>query len=346
MTTRRPMNWAALRSGLAAMTLALALPAAQASLNAGPSFSSLLVFGDSLSDTGNTQAVLGTFAPIANAAGYGPNGRFSNGPVWHEPMATSLGLPLATRSRSGGSNHAHGGARVDSATGASEGVITQFNTWLAGPGAGGLAPDVLVAVWAGGNDARDLVTSSNQAAGVATSITALNGVLTGLVNAGAQTLLVPNLPDLGRIPENRGTAREAAATAVTQIWNTALLGMLVDLTTATGVSIYHLDVFTTFNNVLDNPAQFGFVNTTGQCRSVTNLGFTEVSCANADTWVFWDAIHPTRAAHALVGSFATDLLVNGSPLAPIPEPATLLQLALGLALLGAWAQRRRVQARR
>lgn len=346
MTTRRPFHWAALRAGLAAMTLALALPAAQAAWNAGPSFSSLLVFGDSLSDTGNTQAVLGTFAPIANAAGYGANGRFSNGPVWHEPMATALGLPQATRSRSGGTNHAHGGARVDTATGASEGVITQFNTWLAGPGSLGVAPTTLVAVWAGGNDARDLVTSSSQAGGVATSITALNGVLTELVNAGAQTLLVPNLPDLGRIPENRGTPRETAATAVTQIWNASLLDMLVDLTTATGVAVYHLDVFNTFNNVLDNPAQFGFVNTTGQCRSVTNFGFTENSCANADTWVFWDAIHPTRAAHALVGSFAVDLLVNGSPLAPIPELATLLQLALGLALLGAWAQRRRVQPQR
>jgi phospholipase/lecithinase/hemolysin len=345
MTMSRTLSWSTLRGSLAAMTLALALPAAQAAVPSA-SFSQLLVFGDSLSDTGNTQAVLGTNALIANLAGYGANGRFSNGPVWHEPMATSLGIPPATRSRSGGSNYAHGGARVDTATGQSEGVITQFNSWLAGPGSQGLSPTTLVAIWAGGNDARDLVTSGNQAGGVANSISALSGVLTGLVNAGAQTLLVPNLPDLGRIPENLGTANAAAATAVTQIWNTALLGMLVDLTTTTGVAIYHLDVFTTFNSLLDDPAQFGFLNTTGQCRSVTNFGFTETSCANPDTWVFWDAIHPTRAAHAVVGSFAVDLLVNGSPLAPIPEPATLIQLALGLALLGAWAQRRRSSSRR
>jgi phospholipase/lecithinase/hemolysin len=335
-----------LTRGLAALGLALTLPLAQAAAPSTASFSQLIVFGDSLSDTGNTQAVLGTNAFIANLAGYGSNGRFSNGPVWHEPMSTTLGLPLATRSRSGGSNYAHGGARVDLATGQSEGVITQFNSFINGPAAGGADPNALYALWAGGNDARDLVSSANPSPGVASSISALSGVLTGLISSGASTFIVPNLPDLGRIPENRNTPNQASGTLVSNLWNAALLDMLVGVTTTTGASIYFLDVFTTFNDVLDNPANFGFVNTTGQCRSVTNFGFTEVSCANPDTWVFWDAIHPTRAAHALVGARAADLILNGSPLAPIPEPATLLQLALGLALLGAWAQRRRVLPRR
>jgi phospholipase/lecithinase/hemolysin len=55
-------------------------------------FTELVVFGDSLSDTGNA-------------------GRFSNGPVWVEHLAKSLGLPLRP-SRAGGTNHAVGGARA------------------------------------------------------------------------------------------------------------------------------------------------------------------------------------------------------------------------------------------
>lgn len=338
---QRAAAW--LRGLGAACLVALSLPQAAiaAAADGAPSFTRLWVFGDSLSDTGNTQAVLGTNALIANLAGYGANGRFSNGPVWHEPMATALGLPLATRSRSGGSNYAHGGARVDTATGQSEGVLTQFNGWLSGPGALGADPQALYAIWAGGNDARDLVGNANPQPGVNSSINALAGVLTGLVNAGAQTLLVPNLPNLGRIPENLGNpANAASASFVTGLWNASLLDMLTNLTTATGVDIYYLDVFSIFNQVLDTPAAFGFANTTGQCRSVTNFGFTETSCANPDTWVFWDAIHPTRAAHAVLGAAATNLLVNGAPLAPIPEPAMWLLFGPGLLLLVVAVRRR------
>ncbi|MDP5035633.1 MAG: hypothetical protein NWQ42_05895, partial [Alishewanella sp.] len=56
-----------------------------APVNAAIIFSDVYIFGDSLSDTGNTRATvpLGTFGPVAALAGYGPNGRFSNGILWH-----------------------------------------------------------------------------------------------------------------------------------------------------------------------------------------------------------------------------------------------------------------------
>src|SRR3954447_10512298 len=57
-----------------------------------PAFEHLVVFGDSLSDTGNA-------------------GRFSNGPVWVEYLADRLGLKLSPSQR-GGSNFAGRGARL------------------------------------------------------------------------------------------------------------------------------------------------------------------------------------------------------------------------------------------
>ena len=326
-----------IRSTLVKLALALCLPVA----HAAPSFSTIYVFGDSLSDTGNTQAVLGTNAIVANTAGYGSNGRFSNGPVWHESLATGLGLAPATRSRSGGNNYAHGGARIDNATGYSAGVLNQYASYTSGKGAAGADADALYIVWGGGNDARDLVGNANPLSAIQSAINSLSGVLTGLLNSGATTLLVPNLPDLGRIPEFRTGANASSASLVSKLWNETLLTMLEEVNAHSTASIYFLDVFSIFNDVLDHPASYGFSNTTGQCRSLGFLNLTENSCANANSWVFWDQIHPTRAAHALLGAAALELLDNGSPLARVPEPASVMLVLLALALAVAASRRRR-----
>ena len=66
-------------------------------------FSELIVFGDSLSDTGNL-----AFHVPDNAAPSPPyaKGRFSNGPIWVEPLADYLGVPQPEPSGPGGTNHA------------------------------------------------------------------------------------------------------------------------------------------------------------------------------------------------------------------------------------------------
>src|SRR3954447_133547 len=75
---------------------------------AGP-FTNLIVFGDSLSDIGNVQQSFLTNTP----GPYYWNGRFSNGPVYAESLATGLGLPALTRSTAtGGTDYAYGGAKT------------------------------------------------------------------------------------------------------------------------------------------------------------------------------------------------------------------------------------------
>src|SRR6478752_2291276 len=73
--------------------------------SAGP-FTNIVVFGDSLSDIGNVQQSFLTNTP----GPYYWNGRFSNGPVYAETLATGLGLPALTNSASGGTDYAYGGA--------------------------------------------------------------------------------------------------------------------------------------------------------------------------------------------------------------------------------------------
>src|SRR5262249_50511423 len=86
----------------------LVLASAASPLRAGP-YTQLLIFGDSLVDTGNVfVASRGTFP--ASPPYF--NGRFSNGPVWVEALAPALGLPAPVPSLLGGTNNAWGGAET------------------------------------------------------------------------------------------------------------------------------------------------------------------------------------------------------------------------------------------
>ncbi len=311
------------------------------SVGASPiSYSDIYVFGDSLSDTGNTrsQVPLGSFGPIAAAAGYGPNGRFSNGPVWHEYLADALAMPRATNSTSGGNNFAYGGARVDNAGGVSAGLLTQNTQYFNRQAGAPSDPDALFVAWAGGNDMRDLVGSADPLAAINAQLNSWFGMLGGLLDSGVTTLLVPNLPDLGSIPEFRTTLNSTSGTEVSTAWNQGLEQGLFELAQTTDADIFYFDVFGLFNDLLADPAAFGFSNTTGECRSVSGGFFpSEQSCANPGDFVFWDEIHPTTAAHSYLGNQAYQLLLSGKSIAKVPEPMTLTLLLLGIIAL--WGRR-------
>jgi phospholipase/lecithinase/hemolysin len=313
---------------------------ALASFSAGAiPFSDIYIFGDSLSDTGNTrsQVPLGFVGPVATIAGYGSNGRFSNGPVWHEYLADDLGEPSATNSTGGGNNFAYGGARVDNAGGVSAGLLTQNTAYFSRLGGASSDPGALFIAWAGGNDMRDLVGNADPLAAINTQLDSWFGMLDGLLASGVKTLLVPNLPNLGSIPEFRTGPNSRSATAVSTAWNEGLKQGLDELNKTTDADIFYFDVFSLFNDLLMDPAASGFANTTGQCRSVGSFFGVpfEQSCANPSDFVFWDEIHPTTAAHGYLGNQAFQLLASGNSIAKVPEPMTASLLLLGLiSLLG------------
>ncbi|WP_333607914.1 SGNH/GDSL hydrolase family protein [Arsukibacterium sp.] len=296
-------------------------------------FSDIYIFGDSLSDTGNTRASvpLGSFGPVAALAGYGPNGRFSNGILWHEYLSLELGLS-SVRSTAGGNNFAYGGARIDNATGPSTGVLSQYNQYLGRVGTSSFDADALYVAWAGGNDMRDLVGAANPLMIVSSVMGNFQIMLMDMIARGASTLLVPNLPDLGSIPEFASGAQSASGSQVSMLWNAMLEEMLIALAKQSQADIYLLDVFTIFDDILANPSVEGFSDTTGECRSVTGGIFaTERTCANASQFVFWDEIHPTTAAHAVLGREAFQLLASGNTVyQEVSAPATLLLMLVGI----------------
>src|SRR6478736_2905467 len=152
--------------------------------DAGP-FNNLVVFGDSLSDVGNIAQ-----APFINEPGpYYWNGRFSNGPVYAETLATGLGLPALNRSTaSGGTDYAYGGAKT---TGTAfpdslfvKDIDDQVNQYLSSHNGDA---NTLYVVFAGANDLLDVQT--NMSVPVGSLQTSIEKLYTG----GARQFLVINL---------------------------------------------------------------------------------------------------------------------------------------------------------
>jgi phospholipase/lecithinase/hemolysin len=326
-------------AALAAVTLPLLAPRAEA-------FTSLHVFGDSLSDRGNLAILTAPLLPVA--APVAPTyfqGQFSNGNTWVASLTAQLGLAprFAAPSLAGGQTYAFGLARSDAGAPAL-GLPPQINlggqvdAFLAGPSAD---PTALFAVWAGANNllqalaAAPFVPNPNTflAAEVSSAVTGTLTQLNRLVGDGARNLLVLNLPDLGQTPRFAGNPlASATGRQVTSAYNQALAAGLAAIDAVPGVRVIGLDIFGLFDALLDDPAAFGLVDATTPCVTgnvpdiyVNPLAAT-VSCSAADAAgrVFWDPIHPSAAAHALIADVA---------MAEIPAPGALPMLLAGLVAL-------------
>ncbi len=305
-----------MRRLLLCLTLLL-LPAA-----AGAAPSAVYAFGDSLSDRKNLFLLAGIPQPPY------ADGRFSNGPVWVEQLATSLGLGPLGASNQNGTDFAYGGAM----TGVTQPIDLQGQVGLYAtsgffPPA---PPGALFTLWAGSNDVLNALADAPGTAVAAAEAAAANVVTaaeTLVTKGGATQMLILGLADLGDTPRYRGTALEAEATAASKAFNTALATLLAASTTLADLPLATLDVMALLEDAIAHPAAYGFTNVTDPC--VTG-GYATPSqpcapdLAGQNTYLFWDDVHPTTAAHAIIAAAA---------LAAIPEPAALLVFGLGLGSL-------------
>lgn len=281
-----------------AAAVALLLGAAPA---AATEYDRIFSFGDSLSDTGRVYAL--TFGLLPQSPPYYA-GRFSNGPVWAESLPGLVGTDAGA-----GMNYAFGGAETGlvSRIGV-PGVLGQVTEFAVTAPSG--RSSALYTVWGGGNDYRNGVTvGADPTPLVASTVSNLTRSVESLAALGGRNFLVPNLPDLGTIPEAAGSPRASALTAATDAHNTRLAAAMADLEQRLGVQIVVVDVNGFYRAVAANPAAYGFTNTATPCilNNAPTGACPTAEAANAS--LFWDEQHPTAAAHALLAQFAAGTLL-------------------------------------
>jgi outer membrane lipase/esterase len=311
------------RTKLLASALALALGSATAAQ--AQSFSNVVVFGDSLSDAGNVAALL--HLPAGNSFTTNPD------PVYAQIVAAAFGVNLTNVSPyiagTTGTDYAVGGACsranavgftcVNDPSGAAGlfSLSNQVGGYLGAHG-GHADPDALYMLWGGANDiftyARQagLGQISSAQAQQLTGLSALTtvGLAQTLQTAGARTIVVFNLPDLGLTPDNFGTANQAGASGLAFAFNSTFNGGLATLQDG----IVPINTFGLINEIVANPGLYGFTNVTG--RACTGPGApSSVACGPAGSglpytyaagtnasFLFADGVHPTGAAHAMLAN--------------------------------------------
>ncbi|TDK27252.1 autotransporter domain-containing protein [Luteimonas aestuarii] len=314
----------------ALLAAALALAAAPA-MAQQDTFTRTVFIGDSLTDAGFFRPILvqqaGPQAAIL--------GRFTTNPglTWAEWLADYYGTNASANGNGqSGDNYAVGGARVGvdtvGALGPTPSMVTQTTRYLAA-NSGRADPGALYTLWGGANDLFAVSANPAQAQQIiGAAVAAQVGIVATLQGAGARYVMVPNIPDIGITPSFRaqGAAAAAQGTALSQAYNNALYGGLA----GNNLRVIPLDTFTFLREVVASPALYGFANVTGTAcqpqitaQSITcNPGTYAVPGADR-SYLFADGVHPSSAAHEIIGDFAVSMIEGPRQIAVLPHSAAM-----------------------
>ncbi len=264
----------------------------------------VVIFGDSLSDTGN---MFGISDALFDSLGLPPDTprippsppyaeRFSNGPVWVDHLAQRYGAgPVNNAFLSGAltggfDNFAVGGAYANSypfppGVGGGGDSFNTNDRFLGAPGFPGLQQQVELysllsggsasatawhVVWAGANDlvfADEQGSTAPQLAGAA--VTKVREAIETLAGFGATEFLVPNIPDIGLTPFGFFSGRAPELSDGAAAYNNALELTIAELRATLGIDIMLLDTYALLGDlgarVLADPVGAGFPGGVGPC---------------------------------------------------------------------------------
>lgn len=279
----------------------------------------MVVFGDALSDQGNTGPRYTVNDPSA---------------MWVKLMALDYGVPLET-SASGGTDYATGNARValkpDAAgNSATPSVKDQVDTFLAANSSfaatdlvvinGGIS-DIIVQMQAfrAGTISQDQFIANVQQAGHDLATQAKR-----IVDAGASHVVVVGVPDLKATPWAVQIGQQALLSTASTDFNNALLVDVVNY----GEKMLYIDTALLFNLMASSPGSYGMMNGADVvCTSVDpgpgiGIGPNQVNSAlpctpstilpgaNYSLYLWADAVYPTPQGQSQLANYAFSRVHN------------------------------------
>jgi len=302
-------------------------------------FDRVVVFGASLSDSGNA------FVLLSNPSDFGftedcdlgtplnvppydslddlkiPDGSYArgghhvtNGATWVEQLVRGKGLsgsvrPALRNNNIQASNFAVGGARANDYPcrfNLADQLEEYLNTFSV------TSPDTLVIFEMGGNDVRDALIEQNPEL-ISSALNNIAVSVQTLYQHGARNILLANVPAIGITPAVQQLNKQIPGLAdfanyLTIVFNNGLLQLQQELNQSLpGIDVRTLDLFGLLNEIVAEPAFFGIINTTDTCVTPNLPPFV---CKKQDTYLFWDGLHPTKAVHGIMAEEAEDVLVN------------------------------------
>ncbi len=286
-----------------ALMTALALNVAPFACANARQFSSIVAFGDSYADNGNILNIMATTPGYAGTPTLAylnsiyPTGTFSGGTNYVDTLSSLYGISQ--------DNYALGGAQ----TGATNefpglpGFTYEWQNFLALGNV--IAPNALVTLNIGGNDARNYYQSSGPMATVSSfAATSADNAIAGinaLVGAGAKTLVF-TAGDVAGLPEaaNYPSSAVAVGLAYSQTYNNLMQQNLSKVATS-GVRVEYVDLAMIESNIKANPSLYGLTYATASPIPGNS--------ALVNEYLFYvDQLHLTSAGFAIVADYIANRL--------------------------------------
>ena len=306
-------------------------------------FTSLVAFGDSITDNGNMYRKTAHLLPRTD---YYFHGRFTNGFNWMDDVQYTLNIPVYNSAYASAetSNVVNFGVPLSVLKAIDDYQVKKgiwngayFGGYIgsdAAYGGGGDPATTLFSIYAGGNNYLDFLADSHYPGGIkfnkpnspkeylnveeytTQSVLDLELAAKKIINMGGKTILLGNLPDLGFVPKGRNSGFADELTKATEVHNRKLHEMVQHLAQENkNVSFIYMNVNAMLKEVLAHPEIYHFIEEVKPCYSGKYWDLpTDPKpqvCGDESVqaqYVFWDGVHPTKRAHGFIGYLLNNYL--------------------------------------
>jgi phospholipase/lecithinase/hemolysin len=266
-----------------------------------PTPTKFIVFGDSLSDMGNTY---NTVAQTPESPPYW-NGRFSNGPVWAELVGQGLGQTIRHGTGSSGdTNRAWGGAQSGGG----------YTSWVI-PNSGlqvqeytdnhYIQPTEMVAIWIGGND----FVGGNHP-NVQEVVDNIASDVNVLAQNGATNIFILDMPSLEKTPKNQDDSDSDKQALHDQMidFNSKLASDMNSLSQSLNITIDVIPMMGMFESIYWNKSFYGITyHTVAACPDGGDVcDSNDYIAPNPNEFIFFDQLHPTANMHFLLSTYVLE----------------------------------------